>query len=236
MEDNKHSKHISQQFNDELEDVRSQVMKMGGMVENQVADAVNSLINRDADMGILVNTRDYIVNEMDVSIDEECTQIIARRQPTASDLRLIMAVIKTTTDLERIGDEAKRIGKMVERMVLEEGKKKHFSSVEILGDMVKEMLHRALDAFARMDADAALDIVITDKKVDEHYESIMRQLITYMMEDPRSIPWVMDVMWSIRAMERIGDRASNIAEYVIYLVKGKDVRHTSIELMEKEIK
>ena len=186
-------------------------------------------------MGILVTSRDYIVNEMDVTIDEECTQIIAKRQPTASDLRLVMAVIKTTTDLERIGDEAKRIGKMVERMVLEEGKKKHFSSIEILGDMVKQMLHRALDAFARMDADEALDIVITDKKVDEHYESIMRQLITYMMEDPRSIPWVMDVIWSIRAMERIGDRASNIAEYVIYLVKGKDVRHTSIEMIEKEI-
>ena len=235
MEDNKHSKHISQQFNAELEDVRSRVMKMGGMVENQVADAVHSLINRDADMGILVTSRDYIVNEMDVTIDEECTQIIAKRQPTASDLRLVMAVIKTTTDLERIGDEAKRIGKMVERMVLEEGKKKHFSSIEILGDMVKQMLHRALDAFARMDADEALDIVITDKKVDEHYESIMRQLITYMMEDPRSIPWVMDVIWSIRAMERIGDRASNIAEYVIYLVKGKDVRHTSIEMIEKEI-
>jgi len=227
--------HISQQFNEELEDVRNRVMMMGGLVEQQLEDAVKALVNRDADMGGMVSARDYQVNEMDVSIDEECTQIIAKRQPAATDLRLVMAVIKTTADLERIGDEAKRIGKMVERLVLEEGKKKHFSTMEVMAELVGKMLHDALDAFARMDADAALQVCIDDQKVDEHYESIMRQLVTYMMEDPRSIPWVMDVIWSARALERIGDRASNISEYVIYLVKGKDVRHTSLEKIEKEI-
>lgn len=234
MDKSELGKHISRQFDSELEDIRNRVLTMGGMVEQQLTDAIKALVEQDAELGHLVTGRDYQINEMEVSIDEECTQIIARRQPAASDLRLIMAVIKTIADLERIGDEAERVGRMVERLILEEGNKKHFNSVEAMGQQVSKMLHGSLDAFARLDVDAAIQVWQMDIKADSQYESIMRELITYMMQDPRSIPWVLDVMWSARALERIGDRARNICEYVIYLVKGKDVRHTSIEHMEKE--
>ena len=229
------SKHISQQFNDELEDVKNQVMVMGGIVEQQLNDALIALLDGNVEYGNLVVSRDFKVNALEVAIDEECSQIIARRQPAASDLRFIMAVIKTIADLERIGDEAERIGKMAVRFVEAEGTKKQFSGLGYMGDLVKQMLHGSLDAFARTDAELAVKVWSEDRKVDSLYENIMRQLITYMMEDPRSIPWVLDVMWSARALERIGDRARNICEYVIYLVKGKDVRHTSLEQMEKEI-
>ena len=228
-------KHISQQFNNELEDIKNQVLVMGGIVEQQLNDALIALLEDDIESGNLVINRDYKVNALEVSIDEECSQIIARRQPAASDLRLIMAVIKTIADLERIGDEAERIGRMAVRFIEAEGTKKQFSGIASMGEMVKQTLHGALDAFARTDAEFAVKVWGEDRKIDSQYENIMRQLITYMMEDPRSIPWVLDVMWSARALERIGDRARNICEYVIYLVKGKDVRHTSLEQMEKEI-
>ncbi len=231
----KMKKHISQQFNDELEDIKNQVMVMGGIVEQQLNDALIALLEDNIEYGNLVIGRDYKVNALEVTIDEECSQIIARRQPAASDLRFIMAVIKTIADLERIGDEAERIGKMAVRFIEAEGTKKQFSGLDSMGELVKQMLHGALDAFARTDAESAVKVWGEDRKIDSQYENIMRQLITYMMEDPRSIPWVLDVMWSARALERIGDRARNICEYVIYLVKGKDVRHTSLEQMEKEI-
>jgi len=231
----KMKKHISQQFNDELEDIKNQVMVMGGIVEQQLNDALIALLEGNIESGNLVINRDYKVNALEVSIDEECSQIIARRQPAASDLRLIMAVIKTIADLERIGDEAERIGRMAVRFIEAEGTKKQFSGIANMGELVKQTLHGALDAFARTDPESAVKVWGEDRKVDSQYENIMRQLITYMMEDPRSIPWVLDVMWSARALERIGDRARNICEYVIYLVKGKDVRHTSLEQMEKEI-
>ncbi len=227
--------HISRQYNAELEDVRSRVLAMGGMVEQQLEHAVKALVNGDSQLGELVLSSDYRINAMEVAIDEECVQILARRQPAASDLRLIMAVIKTITDLERIGDEAERIGRMAVHLAGEDGMKKLSTAIGHLGQHVQHLLHDALDAFARTDPESAVRVWREDLKVDEEYDAIMRQLITYMMEDPRSIPRVLDIIWSARALERIGDRARNICEYVIYLVKGKDVRHTSIEAMEQEV-
>lgn len=226
--------HISQQYNDELEDIRNRVLAMGGEVEQQLADAVTALVEGNDALAESVVNSDYKVNAMEVSIDEECSRILARRQPAAGDLRLIMAVIKTITDLERIGDEAERIGRMALHLSEKSDTEKYYTQVEHLGNHVRTMIHDALDAFARMDPDQAVKVWQEDRKVDKEYEAIMRQLITFMMEDARAIPAVLDVMWSARALERIGDRASNICEYVIYLVKGKDVRHTSLGQMEEE--
>lgn len=226
--------HISQQFNAELEDIRTRVMQMGGLVEQQLRDAVKSLIDMDEALAEVVVTNDYKVNALEVSIDEDCTQILARRQPTASDLRLVVAVIKTITDLERIGDEAERIGRMALRFSVEKGSSRMLMGIQHLAEHVTNMLHDALDAFARMDIEAALSAARRDEKADQEYESILRNVMTYMMEDPRSIPLLLDIMWSARALERIGDRTQNICEYVIYLVKGKDVRHTSMDKVEQE--
>lgn len=228
------SPHISHQYNAELEDIRSRVLAMGGLVEQQLANAITALVEGDIVLGEQVVTSDYKVNAMEVAIDEECMQIIARRQPTAGDLRLILAVIKTITDLERIGDEAERIGRMAVQLTKNGMLKKQCAELENMSGLVKIILHDALDTFARNDPQSAVAVARSDLRIDRQYESIMRQLITFMMEDPRSIPRALDVMWSARALERIGDRARNICEYVIYLVKGKDVRHTSLEQIEAE--
>lgn len=226
--------HISHQFDEELEEIRNRVMQMGGIVEQQLSDAIKALTDRDEALAEIVVTSDYKVNALEVQIDEECTQIIAKRQPAASDLRLVIAVIKTITDLERIGDEAERIGRMAMHFAEAKSDNKMITGIIHLGERVHHMLHDALDAFARMDVERAIEVAHQDLKIDKQYESILRELMTYMMEDPRSIPEVVNMMWSARALERIGDRARNICEYVIYLVKGKDVRHISLEQVERD--
>lgn len=230
------SSHISKQFNAELDDIRQRVLTMGGLVEQQVADAVRALITGDGSLGDQVVERDYKVNALEVGIDEECTRVLARRQPAASDLRLIVAVIKTITDLERIGDEAEKIGRMATKLATQPPPSSMLQHVETMGNRVKFMVNATLDALARLDADAALEIAKEDRKVDSDYESISRQCLTFMMEDPRTIRSVLDLTWAVRALERIGDHASNISEYVIYLIRGKDVRHLSLEQVEADLK
>ncbi|HEX7048379.1 MAG TPA: phosphate signaling complex protein PhoU [Gammaproteobacteria bacterium] len=228
--------HISQRFNEELEEIRNHVMTMGGMVEQQIASAIEALVEGDSELGQRVVRDDHKVNNLEVRIDEECNRILARRQPAASDLRLIVAIMKTITDLERIGDEAEKIGFLATRLAEAERPGNAYSELEHLGNHVRNMLRTALDAFARMNPDAAVEVAREDSKVDREYEAIIRQCITFMMEDPRTIRRVLDMIWCARALERIGDHAKNICEYVIYLVHGKDVRHIDIEDVEREIR
>ena len=228
--------HISSQFNAELEDIRQRVLAMGGLVEQQIVDSTRALVDGDTALGQEIRRNDFKVNQMEVLIDEECSRVLARRQPTASDLRLVVAVIKTITDLERIGDEAEKIAIMASDLATQERSGSALVEIGHMSKHVSQMVRDALDAFARMDAEAALRVAREDQAVDREYEALLRQCITFMMEDPRSIRRVMDLIWSVRALERIGDHAKNIAEYTIYLVKGKDVRHVSLEDMEKEVR
>jgi phosphate transport system protein len=227
------SQHISQQFEKELQDIRSRVLAMGGLVEQQVADALSALMTGDAELARKVIIQDTQVNTMEILIDEECVQIIALRQPTAGDLRLVTAIFKTITDLERIGDEAQSIAQRALNLAVADRPKKNYRELSTLGNHARGMLRDALNAFARLDVDAALSIAKEDSARDDEYESIIRQLMTYMMEDPRSISNVMDLIWSARSIERIGDHAHNLCEYVIYLVEGMDVRHLSVEKMKE---
>jgi len=228
------NKHISGRFNQELENVRNHVLSMGGLVEQQLNSALDAVSRNDAELAQKVRQNDYKVNAMEVSIDEECTRIIARRQPAASDLRLVIAIAKTIADLERIGDEAKRIAKVALDSFTKD-QQDLLVNIENMGRQVLKMLHDVLDAFARMDVQRAFEVHKEDAKVDREYEAITRQIMTYMMEDPRSIPKIMDLVWSVRSLERIGDRCQNIAEYIIYFVNGKDIRHTSQEDIEKSL-
>lgn len=227
--------HISSAFNAELEDVRQRVLAMGGLVEQQIIDATRALMEMDGELADQVRGNDDKVDQLELLIDDECSRILARRQPTASDLRLVYAVIKTITDLERIGDEAQKIAKMAHDLSRQERLAHNMTETQHLSRQVSQMVRSALDAFARMDTEAAIATVRHDVDVDREYEALLRQCITYMMEEPRSIRRVIDLIWCVRALERIGDHAKNIAEYVIYFVKGKDVRHTSIEQIEREV-
>ena len=227
--------HISRRFNEDLEHVRNSVLNMGGLVEEQLDRAVQALTDANSDLGLKVAEDDIKVNRMEVAIDEECSRILATRAPTASDLRLIIAIIKTITDLERVGDEAEKVGVLAARLASVERPSTNYRELRNLAQHVKHMLRNTLDAFARLDARAALDVVRADDVVDEEYESIYRQGITFMMEDPRTISRVMDMTWMARALERIGDHAKNISEYVVYLVHGKDIRHVGIETVKQEI-
>jgi phosphate transport system protein len=227
--------HISRQFNEELEDIRNKVLQMGGIVEEQLGRAVKALVEGDTKLAKQVVTDDYRVNALEVEIDEECTRIVARRQPAASDLRLVMAVIKTITDLERIGDEAKRVARMVEEELNGAMAEDVRHELEHMGNLVREMLRMVLDAFARLDVESAVRVVKADNRVDVKYVSITRQLMTYMAQDPKSIPRILNILWAARAMERMGDRCGNIAEYIFYLVYGRDIRHTEVDEAVVEI-
>lgn len=236
MDKTKIGQHISQQFNSELEEIRSHVLAMGGLVEEQIRNATQSLVDGNVPLAESVISRDVEVNKAEVNIDEECTHIIARRQPIATDLRLVVSVIKTITDLERIGDQAERVARMGTRLAQVERPKNNYHELHNMGNLVAKMVHGALDAFARSDVESAIKVSKQDKQVDQEYDGLMRQCLTFMMEDPRKITQMLDIMWAARALERIGDHATNICEYVIYLVKGKDVRHISIEHMEDELR
>lgn len=220
--------HISHRFNEELESIRSKVMTMGGLVEKQVQDGLSALIDNDRELAELVSASDVKVNAMEVEIDEDCTRILAKRQPTASDLRLVVSIIKTITDLERIGDEAEKLGRYTLSLNDQGLRSRHYGKLQHLGTHVLRMLHDSLNSFAHMDAEAALRTIANDKKVNAEFESISRNLITHMMEDPREIANALRVTWCARALERIGDHSKNICEYVVYFVKGKDVRHVSL--------
>jgi len=228
--------HISKQYDHELLAIRNRVLTLGGLVEAQVEAAVNALLESDIELAERVISDDYKVNTLEVAIDEECTQILALRQPAARDLRLVVAVIKTITDLERIGDEAKRIARIAVDLVDHFPKKNQLTDLQQLAQHARQMLRQCLDAFARIDVDAALRVVQEDRQVDREYESIMRQQITYMMEDPRAIPVSLNIMWSARALERVGDRACNICEYLIYYAMGKNIRHISIDEVERDLR
>jgi len=227
--------HISHQFNKELEDIRNKVMKMGGLVERQVTDGLSALLEADNDLASEVAKRDFEINRLELEIDEECTHVLARRQPAASDLRLMVTVIKVITDLERIGDEAEKLGRFTRDLTTAPLEMPAYrKELRHLGELVKSMLRDSLDAFARMDVDAALRIAQRDEDVNLEYETLERLLATHLVEDPRQVSNLFKITWCARALERVGDHSVNICEYVVYLVKGRDIRHTSFDKIRSE--
>ena len=229
------TEHTSKQFDAELERVRSRVLHMGGLVEQQITRAMEALISGDMELMERVIADDHRVNALEVDLDESCSHIIARRQPAAGDLRLLITVIKTITDLERIGDEAEKIARMAK--LIHGAGRQHMPRMDLsnVADRALAMLRQSLDAFARLDVSEAMAVVRQDSAVDDQFRAIMRQLITFMMEDPRTITRSLEILFIAKAIERIGDHSKNMAEYVIYMAKGRDVRHVSIDEMEKEI-
>lgn len=227
--------HISQRYNEELEDLRNRVLVMGGVVEKQLKDGLKSLRKGNIELAEQVMDGDMEVNAKEVEIDEMCTNILARRQPAASDLRLIVAIIKTITELERIGDEAEKLGRYAIQLSDKNRSPSEFAELKHLGKHVRAMLADALDAFARLDVAVALSTIVSDEEINEEFDAISRQLITRMMEDPREIKNTLRVSWAARALERIGDHCKNICEYVVYLVEGKDVRHTTVDEIQSRV-
>lgn len=227
--------HISAQFNKDLQEVRNHMMEMGGLVEKQVSDALEALLRADSQLGEKVLEVEDEVDQLELTIDEECARVLALRQPAASDLRMIIAVTKAVSDLERIGDESAKIAAMAIQLAQEGESPRGYVEVRHIGNHVRNMLRETLDAFARYDADKAVEVAEEDNAVDMEYRSAMRALVTFMMEDPRSISRILNIIWSLRALERIGDHARNIGEQLIFMVKGKDVRHISVDEMQREI-
>jgi phosphate transport system regulatory protein PhoU len=235
MNDMNTTQHTSQQYNHELEEARSKLMTMGGLVESQVTNAIKALLDRDSALGEKVAYSDHEINAMEIMLDEHCAEIIARRQPAASDLRLLITIIKVITDLERIGDEAEKVGRYAVEMAETPTYGDLHNSLRHLGEHVKVMLSDTLDVLGRLDVAQAMQVVRNDQQVDEEFDSITRQLYTRMLEDPRNIKDSLNVTWCARSLERVGDHCKNICEYVIYLVKGKDVRHTNIESIRETL-
>jgi phosphate transport system protein len=229
-----YGQHISGQFNAELESLRNQLLAMGGQVEQQLTTALDALMKLDSGVAESIVRNDAEINQMEMTIDDECATIIARRQPTASDLRLVITIIKVNRDLERIGDEAAKVARQA--VQLSEGGMSPSSFVEIrhIGALVGVLLRQSLDAFARLDVTKAIEVVRGDAEVDKAYGSAMRSLVTFMVEDPRNIGAILNEMWALRSLERIGDHACNIAEHVVYLVKGLDVRHGRLSELGEE--
>jgi phosphate transport system protein len=229
------SEHTFKQYDAELEAVRGKVLEMGGLVEQQIVQALEALVKLDPNLAKEVMENDHRVNALEVQIDEDCSHIIARRQPAAGDLRMVMMMVKTITDLERIGDEATKIARTAQKIFEEDRMyKPRFNEIKAMVALVREMLRTALDGFARLDVSKTVEVAKQDEQVDEQFRAAMRQLITFMLEDPRTISMSLEVLFVAKAIERIGDHAKNIAEYVVYMVKGKDVRHTSVQEMERE--
>jgi phosphate transport system protein len=228
--------HTSKYFDAELEAISTQVLEMGGIVEYQIRYAVEALRTGDAALVERVIRDEARVNQLERAIDEACAQVIARRAPAANDLRFLMMVFKTITDLERIGDEAKKIALVARSLRLTAGSAPAMPQLQRVAALVVDMLRRALDGLARLEAEVVPDVVRQDDEVDEHFKAILRQLLTYMIEDPRTISRSIDVIFVAKSLERIGDHAKNISEYVIYVTTGKDVRHVSLEEIEAAAK
>jgi phosphate transport system protein len=230
-----YGQHISGQFNTELESLRNQLLAMGGQVEQQLTTALEALMKLDSGVAESIMRNDREINQMEMTIDDECATIIARRQPKASDLRLVITIIKVNRDLERIGDEAAKVARQA--IQLSEGGMSPSSFVEIrhIGALVGVLLRQSLDAFARLDVTKAIEVVRGDAEVDKEYGSAMRSLVTFMVEDPRNVGAILNEMWALRSLERIGDHACNIAEHVVYLVKGLDVRHGGLSELGEDV-
>ncbi len=229
------SSHISHRYDEELETVKSRLAEMGGVVEKQLREALKALLEVDSALAEEVVRADKIINKLEVEIDEDCAHILARRQPTANDLRLILTIIKTTTDLERIGDEANKMAKQAQSLAEEGRAPRGYVEIRHIGQQVIKMLGQALNAFVRHDAELALLVAQEDKAVDLEYGTALREMMTFMMEDPRSTSRIISIMWSLRALERIGDHSRNIAENVIYMVNGDDVRHIGLRKMAEKV-
>ncbi len=223
------NRHISRQYDSELEHARTRLMEMGGLVERLVQEAVQALVTHDAELARSVREDDAAVNRLEVELDETCVQIIARRQPAASDLRTLIAIMKASTDLERVGDESGRIAKAAIAVAPLEVPEDQYADCAQLYELVARLLSGALDALARRDADKALKLIAADAEVDAGYNAILRSTATSMHADPDAVDRGLNVIWAARALERIGDHAKNICEYTIFLVRGEDVRHSSLD-------
>lgn len=230
-------KHLSSQFDSELNAVSSRVMEMGGLTESQIRMAIYALSHYNVEAADEVILKEQKINSMEIEIDRELSSIIGRRQPTARDLRLLIAISKATANLERAGDEAAKIARMVKSIMGSDAPRTLPSSeLRFVAELASALLRKALDAFARLDVKAAVSILKEDDAIDQEFDGFVRKLITYMMEDPRTISPCLDLLVLAKAIERIGDHAKNIAEQIIYIVKGTDVRHTSMEQIESAVK